>query len=251
MNKFYVIKSLCYRAWLGTHTNKGRIVEILLFPVSQLAIWGLFLYADLVEQSVAEQLFLINLVWAFATAIQTQANIVMMSDFWSGEFPELFRSGIDEKSYIVSILLSGLAFGMVTMIASMFLSWWVFDISLEVMLPLIYSLPCYLMFSLALAVFAAAIIIRLNHSYGFIAFSILTFIVMLSSPYTPVENLPAALRGIALFSPIGLVFEFIRNGDTSLLYKSFVISIVIFILSSIYYFSVFKRLRKKGDFFNL
>lgn len=251
MNRFNLIRALCYRAWLGTIIETGRIVEILLFPISQLMIWGLFLYSGIIEQNMAEQLFIINFVWAVTTTIQTQTSCIMMNDFYSSEFPELFRSGIDEKSYVVAILFCGLSFGIVTMGAFMFLSWAIFDFSFENMMPLIISLPCYLIFSLALAVFSIAIIIRFTHTYGFIAFSILTFIVMLSSPYTPVESLPVVLRDIALVSPLGLVFEYIRNGNSALLYKSACISLIVFIASSIYYFHAFKRLRKKGDFFSL
>ena len=44
MNKLNIIRALSYRAWLGTFADKGRIVDMLLFPVSHLTIWGLFLY---------------------------------------------------------------------------------------------------------------------------------------------------------------------------------------------------------------
>ena len=251
MNKLNIIRALSYRAWLGTFADKGRIVDMLLFPVSHLTIWGLFLYAGLVEQSIAEQLFFINMVWAIAMTIQTQASRVMMFDLWSREFPELFRSGIDANSYMLALLFFGMTSGIVTIGIFMLLSWGVFSFSLDNMMPLIYALPSYLIFSLALAIFAAAIVVRLNQTYGFIAFSMLTFIVMLSSPYSPVENLPVVLRDVALASPLGLIFEFIRNGDVALLYKSTYISIVVFVASYAYYFMVFKRLRQKGDFFNL
>ncbi len=251
MNSINIIKALSYRAWLGTVGDQGRLTEMLIYPLSHLAIWGLFLYAGIVDQKIAEQLFFINLVWAITMAVQIQSNRIMLADFWSREFPELFRSGVTEKSYLVADLFFGFCSGMTTIVLFFVLTWGCFDFSSDSMMTLIYTFPSYIIFSLALAIFAIAVVVRLSQTYGFIAFTLLTLILTFSSPYCPVDNLPVILKYIALISPLGLIFEYIRNGDVTLLYYSTAISVMAFIASYIFYIKVFKRLREKGDFFNL
>lgn len=246
-----VVKALCYRAFRGLFAEKGRIIEMLLYPVASLMIWGLFLYADIVATDVARDLFLINMVWGVMTMIQVQANNVMMHDLWSREFPELFRSGIDTTSYLIAMLTFGIVMGIIGTVLFSFLSLLFFGLSVQDLLPLFISFPCFLIFALGLAVFAAAIIIRLNQTYGFIAFNLLTFIVMLSSPYVPVEKLPVVLQKIASASPLGMIFEYIRHGDLNLLYTSTLLSCLLLVVSFCFYRYSFKRLRQKGNIFSL
>jgi len=226
MKRLNTVQALIYRAFVGTWEQKGRIVEMLLFPFSQLMIWGLFLNAGLIDTDIAKQLFIINLIWSCSTLIQGQANLLMMSDLWSNEFPELFRSGIDPISYLVAMLCYGIILGLSGTIVFIFLCCTFFDFTFFELFPFIYSFPAFTFFSLTLAIFIAALIVRLNSTYGFIMSGLLTFMVMLSSPYTPIKNLPYVLQQIALYSPLGLIFEYIRCGDSNLLIKSILISTI-------------------------
>ncbi|MGI6681197.1 MAG: hypothetical protein ACOX3T_06940 [Bdellovibrionota bacterium] len=79
---FKKINALWYRSCVATFSDKGRVADMLLFSMSYLVIWGLFLYADIVDKNVATSLFLINLIWAITGTIQTQSNRGMMNDIW-------------------------------------------------------------------------------------------------------------------------------------------------------------------------
>jgi len=251
MNTWRVISALCLRAWRGTIADKGRLVDLLLFPISQLLIWGLFLKAGLVKDEVSHQLYLVNLIWAISATIQMQANRMMMFDLWAREFPELFRSGIQPHQYLLACLVFGSLLGLLSMPILIVPSFFLFGLNLNDIVVLLASFPVYYMASIALSCFVCAAVLRLSQTYGFLAWNSLFFIIMLSSPYVPVSTLPWLLRVFALSSPYGMVFEYVRSLDSNYLVLGSVYSLVLFSLSIVFYQRMFAGLRRSGEMLNI
>jgi len=241
-----MILALLYRDFIATFTDKGRLFELVLYPLSFLVIWGLMFKSGIVAPELAAQLLVINLIWSTSSSLQGQTNGPIMYDLWSREFAELLKEGITMQLYIVARVLFGTAIGVTNLLVFLLASPLFFGVPASQLLPLVTTFPIYWCASIGLAYVVAALVIRLGRSYAFLAWTGLQFIVTLSSPYTPLESVPLWLRVPAYLSPYAHVFEHVRNGGMTWYMVGLLEGILLLVIGMVAYRRIFKEAKRVG-----
>jgi len=251
LSDHHIIRALVGRAFGGTFSDRGRLVDLLLVPVSFLITWGLLLRSNLIPRDIGVDLLVTNLIWAVAASIQIQGNRTMMFDLWAKEFCELFRSGVSHRSYLVALLLVGAISGIANLLVFLLLVPLLFGATSGEVAPLVASGPIYLLASLGLMGFVGGLILRWGQTYGFLSWTALQFVMIFSSPYAPVDSLPPVLRLISHISPYAAAFEFVRFGAIEQYVAGLSIGILWLIAGAVFFDRMFIRARRTGKLVTL
>jgi ABC-type polysaccharide/polyol phosphate export permease len=210
-----MITALVKRDLEAAVTDSGRLAEMIVFPASFLVIWGLLYQSDLISREIAGELLVVNLIWTVASQFQSQANLGFMMDLWSREFSELFKEGLTVEKYVLSRLAVGTMIGGANLLVFLIALPLVFGASSREAMLLLTTLPVYYAAAMGLALVITGSVVLWGRSYGFLAWTGLQFLIMLSSPYSPVESLPWVMRYVAYLSPFTYVFEYVREGGAA------------------------------------
>jgi hypothetical protein len=238
--------ALTKRGLISTLTDKGRLADLVVFPLSFLVMWGLFVSSGSVPSEVAVPLLLVNLIWSVASSYQMQANFLLMFDLWSGEFLEMLRAGITQKHYRVAQLALGTVIGSFNLLIFYVALLLIFGVPHSQAVLLFTTLPIYYLASMGVGFAVSGLVLRFGKSYAFLTWTTMQLLIMISSPFTVLESLPKWLQLIALGSPFTYVFEFVRSGNAELLPLAFLISLAYFIAGAITYRSLFNEARRAG-----
>lgn len=241
-----MILALLYRDLLATFTDKGRLFELVLYPLSFLVIWGLMFKSGVIAPELAGHLLVINLIWSTSSSLQGQTNGPIMYDLWSREFAELLKEGITMQLYIVARVLFGTLIGVMNLIVFLIASPLLFSVPTSQLWPLVSTFPIYWCASIGLAYVVAALVIRLGRSYAFLAWTGLQFIVTLSSPYTPLDSVPSWIRIPAYLSPYAHLFEHVRTGGVTWYMTGLAESVLLLGVGMIAYQRIFKEAKRVG-----
>jgi hypothetical protein len=241
-----MLRALLLRDFEGTITDKGRIVELIVFPASFLVIWGALFKSGLLPSETAGELLVINLVWTTSNAFQAQTNAPLMFDLWSREFSELLREGVSMDRYMLIQVLFGTVVGLLHLAIFLLVTPLLFGASLQRLTPLVSCFPIYYAASIGLAYGVAAMVVRYGRSYGFLMWTSLQILIMCSSPYAPLESNPVIVRLIAYLSPFTFLFEYIRKGDAFLWVAGFLEGLLFVGLGILWYRKNFKDAKRLG-----
>ena len=251
--KYHKIKALIYRDFKILTRAKWRIAETIYFPITTIIIWGFFaLYSKEIAIQAGLIVLTVNIFWNFAYIAQSTANMQIMEDLWAGSLKQLFLSGITEFEYIIARLFTATIMSVLVMAIILGIA--------TVFIPGILAKPfsifvlalITLLGSLALSVIIAAINISAGREYGFLAWTALQLFILLSAPFNPVSLFPKFMQYIAYIMPFTFIFESARslviNGtiDNFVLFKSFIVVSIYFLISWPIYHLSFKRARRTG-----
>lgn len=253
--KWHKVAALMYHDFRTFANTKYRLVETFYFPITTVVIWGLFsLFVESFAVEAGLIVLVINIFWSFAQIAQSNSNMLMNEDTWSGSLKHLFVSGISKMEYVVARLISS-AMVAVMIVAILFvMSIYVFKLSLVVThFPLIaYFTVLTLVASLGLAVVVAGLILVFGRDYSFLAWTFLQIFVLLSAPFYPVSIFPGAVQIIAWGMPFTYVFEGMRALIASgvvadaLLVNGAIAAAAYFVLSFPFYVLAFRRSQRSG-----
>ena len=238
--------ALVKRNFRATLVDKGRIADLIIFPISFLVIWGLFFSAGIIEEDAALTLLMVNLVWSISSSYQMQSDFILMYDIWSGELVEILRSGINQHHLLVAMIALGTIIGTFNLIVFFLAIQFIFGVPFQDGLILFTTLPAYYIASMALALLVAGGILRLGKSYAFLTWTMLQIIIMFSSPFTPVAVLPDWLQALAWLSPYTHIFEYIRFGNAATLNLALIQGLCYTVVGYWTYTKMFAASRKSG-----
>lgn len=239
-----VIKALLLRICRGTFFDRGRVSELLVFPLSFLVIWGLLFRAGIMPQETSRSLLAVNLIWTLSSVFQSQMNLPLMFDLWSREFSEICREGVSWREFSMSYAIFGTMLGLVNLCIFSLALVFLFHCSMDDLKLLFLPLPIYYVVSLGLGLLISGGVLRWGRTYGFLAWTGLQFIIMCSSPYAPLDSLPVAVRLVTYLSPYTLIFEYVRTLDSGWLFVSALQGVALFVFGAFYCktgFSVARR----------
>lgn len=205
-----VIKALSVRSFRGTFHDKGRVSELVIFPLSFLVIWGLFFKSGVVDRKLAGQLLVINLIWSIAGTFQTQANLTLMFDLWSREFANILRQGVRMGEMVVAHFLFSTVLGLINLFLFVFFIVFSFGGNFAELTIFFKLFPLYYLSAIGLAAMFGGIVIMLGRSYAFVSWTGLQLLIMISSPFSPLSSLPRPVYLLAMFSPYTYIFEYVR-----------------------------------------
>jgi hypothetical protein len=241
-----IVWALYLRSAIGLGSDYGRIIEALIEPFMFFFIWGMLYQSGIIDPQLAQQFFVVNLVWASSGALQKQATLSIMYDFWSKEFVELFRAGVSASTYLIAMGLFGGSVGLASVLLYLILAPILFGIESEAIARLIWALPVYTMSALAMSCIGVGVVLRFSQLYGFVPGVLLQLSVVASSPFVPPKDLPILWEKISVFFPFTLTFEFARSGDPSDLWYGGCVASVWFLASIAFYFLMFRHALREG-----
>jgi ABC-2 type transport system permease protein len=249
--RWHKINAMVYRDFKIFTRVKYKSVEFFYFPTITVLIWGLFsIYAQQFWFEAGMIILVINMFWSFAHLAQSEVNILMMEDVWSGSIKQMLVSGLTSFEYLFARLISvGIISIVVTTLLIILSSFFVvFPNYIDLVLLVIPTLVG----SMALSGIVGALIMRLGREYGFLAWTSISLLIFLSAPFFPLEFFPFVLQMLAKIMPFTYIFagarELMTTGSVQNVYilKSYLIAFIYLILSlPIYYFS-FEKAREDG-----
>ncbi len=252
--RLHKIFALLYHDALVFSRVKWRLVETFYFPITSIIIWGFFaLYMKQFALEAGLMVLALNIFWNFAYIAQSNTNMQMMEDTWSGSLKQIFLSGINEFEYLVARIIFSTIVSIVVLVLLVAVS---FGFGLSIITThlglVILLFAMTLLASIAMSVLVAAIVITMGKEYGFLAWTILQLFILLSAPFFSVDVFPEPLRAISAVMPYTAIFENARslviNGTTSnpLLIIGIEIALIYLIISLPLYKLAFDRARRTG-----
>lgn len=230
--RWHVIKALTLRSFKGTFIDKGRVSELVIFPLSFLVIWGLFFASGLVERKLAGQMLVVNLIWSISGTFQTQANLTLMFDLWSREFANILRQGVRIWEMVTAHLIFSTLIGLLNLFLFVLFIVYAFEGGRDETIMFFTLFPHYYLSALGLAALFGGFVIYLGRSYGFVAWTGLQLLIMISSPFSPVESLPTWLQTITKMSAFTYIFEYVRFQRSSDYWAALFLGVVYLIVGT-------------------
>jgi ABC-2 type transport system permease protein len=257
--RFYKIYAMIYRDFLLYKRIRWKIFQFLYFPIVTTLVWGLFsVFARDFALEAGLIVLAVNILWSFASLNQTNINVNMMSDTWTGSFKQIILSGISEYEYIGSRIISS---SIVSIVVASMLMWMSYSFfGLAVIYEKLYEVSILILLtllsSIGLSVLIASMIIIMGRNYDFLSWTASQMFFFLSAPFYPVEIFPEIIQSISHIMPFTYIFIGMRSLATSgtiepaVLTAAFVVSAVYFLLSLPVYKIIFNRARKTGQIVN-
>lgn len=234
---------------------KWRIAEMFYFPITTIIIWGLFsTYVRSFALEAGLIVLALNIFWNFAVVAQSNTNMQMMDDSWSGSIKQLFVSGIRESEYLFARVIFTTLISLILLAILLLTSFYMFGFEIifaRFDITLLLSLST-LIASIAMSVLIAAVIINTGKEYGFLSWTLLQVFILFSAPFYPVTVFPPLLQAFARLMPYTATFEnaraFVITGaiNSSVMAEGILVSLAYLLVSIPLYFYAFKRARKTG-----
>lgn len=249
------IIALIYYDILVFSRAKWRVVEMFYFPVTTVIMWGLFsTYVSSFALEAGLIVLVLNIFWNFAVVAQSNTNMQIMDDSWSGSIKQLLISGIKESEYIAARIISTTAISLALLSLLLATSYYMFGLKIIFEKAGAASLLFLstLISSIAMSILIAAFIITAGKEYGFLSWSLLQIFILLSAPFYPVTIFPDWLQGVAAAMPYTATFQnaraLVSTGvtDSGLMLQGFLVSTAYLLVSLPAYFYAFRRARKTG-----
>ncbi len=197
---------------------KWRIAETFYFPLTSVIIWGLFtLWTSEIAVEAGFILLAVNIFWSFAYQSQSGTNMQLMEDRWTEEFRKIVTTPVRPFEYLIGKAFTATALSILSFASTIIVAYLVFGYG-----QLLEEWPSFLMLALitmiasfGISIAVASVVTVLGNEYGFISWSVMQLIIMLSAPFFPIASYPGFLRPIAMMIPYTWVFESIRSLNTS------------------------------------
>ncbi|MFH1630938.1 MAG: ABC transporter permease [Candidatus Aenigmatarchaeota archaeon] len=253
--KWSHISAMVKRDFLLFIRMKWRLVEFLYFPLLTVLTWGLFsVYMQEFALQAGLMVLAVNIIHSFAQLAQSTTNSQMMEDVWSGSFKQILVSGITEGEYIISRIISSTIASVMILLLMVGVGI-LFGLNVILQFPLVFAIfsAITLISSIALSIIIVGLILILGRSYGFLSYSMLSFFVLFSAPFYPVDIFPSALQVLSYAMPYTHVFIGIRSilgigpAVGSAIINGFVVSFIYLVISIPIYAYSFHYARKKGN----
>ena len=252
---FHKISALVYRDLLIFRRSKWRIAETIYFPVTAIIIWGFFaVHSKTLYFEAGLIILIVSIFWNFAYVGQSNVNMQMIEDSWSGSLKQLFLSGVSEVDYIFSRLATSTIFSVLVLallifITSLFLGGFPVPVDAVIMLSVLTLIT-----SLSMGVLVMALIITFGKSYSFLGWTALQAFVLLSAPFFPRDVFPGFLRYVSNVMPFTNIFQAARDvsaGNPVLWQSAIIVTACYAIFVWPVYLYCFRMARKNGKLVRL
>ncbi|HYD35766.1 MAG TPA: ABC transporter permease [Vitreimonas sp.] len=206
------IKAILLHSYYHTSHSVETWVDLGWFTFIQLGVFG-FLASFFAQGNpeMGRALLLGFLFWEVVRIGQYCVSITLMWEVWSHSLSTMFISPLTMEEFFTSQMISGAikTLGLVVLLSltSKFMfGFWIFELGL---MSIIY-ISLLLLFSYAMGIFIAGLIVRYGTDIQSLAWGLIFIFQPLSAVYYPVSALPPALQYVAMISPITYVMESAR-----------------------------------------
>src|SRR3989344_2487965 len=260
--RFYRINALLIRHLYLFKRSFPRIMDIVLWPVMEITVWGfLSTYIDTLQIAGFNAITVLLgavVFWDFFNQSQKAASIAFLEDIWEKNLLNIFVTPLRLSEFLTATMLVGAVRIVLVGIVLSALSFLFFKFNLFALgfflVPFILNL---LIFGWSLAIFSNAIILRFGTSAQILAWGFLFLIQPFSAVFYPVSALPHFLQAFSYLFPSTYVFEGMRaviaTGSLSLplLFGAFIANAVYLALTLWFFYRMFAHVKREGRLLKL
>ena len=215
--KFYRIKGLIIRYMYEFRRSLDKYMEILLFPVIDLLLWGMT--SEFFRSSLSSAggnnavLFVISIVssiifWSLASRTSSDIPFSLLDDLWSRNLINLFGSPLTLPEWVTAAILSSLIKALFTSTLLSVLALIFYKVSI---LHFGFALfPFVLLLTISglwISFFVTALIMKYGQRIQSLAWSFGAIMLPFSAIYYPVSTLPHFVQKISWLLPLTYLFE--------------------------------------------
>ena len=190
--------------------SKGRFVGEVVVPLISIVIWGMLASSGIMGREASSMILSIQIIWTLVYTFQSYANVSMMYDIWSREVG-MVMSEVSIHEYVAAKAVSSfiIVFAISSVIIGILYAF--FSVPLESIYPVLSVLPAAFAFSLSVSLAVFGIILVFGRTYDFMSWSIMSFVVFLSFPFSVPPGM-SWIRPLAEAIPLYHVFAHVREG---------------------------------------
>lgn len=237
-----------------------RLIEIFYWPLLDLLVWGFVsLYISRLSAEGKSTpnflgIFLGALIlWDILFRSQQGISVSFLEEVWARNFLNLFVSPLTIGEYLLSLMLVAVFKVVVVFLISALLAWVLYSFNLFIigisLLPFMLNL---IILGWALGILTTGLILRFGQQAEVLAWGVAFLFQPISAVFYPISVLPRFLQRVAHLIPASYVFEGMRaiifgqDFPLGLMLKAFSLNIIYLSLALIFFFRMFREVRRKG-----
>ena len=204
----------------------SRIVPIFAWVTIDMILWGFISrYLNSISlpgMSVGTALLSAVVCWGFFGRVMQGVTMAFFEDVWSRNFLNIFTTPLSIGEYIAGLALSSVLTSLIALVVLLFMSAWLFDLSLLSHGPAMAVLLLILfLFGIALGIAGCSLVLRFGPPAEWFIWPIPAVIAPFVGVFYPLSVLPGWMRMIGHCLPPSYAFENLRGlitgGEVSLL----------------------------------
>ena len=203
------------RHYYVTIHSPARLVELSIWPIVDLTLWGLittFLLRAGTELPIPVSFFLGGLVlWDIVFRSKNSVAVCLLDEAFSGNVISIMASPVTPGEYLAGAVAFGLGKVVVTWTVMSALAWALFAFGVLDLGPVLAIYAAILiLFGIALALVVIGCFLRLGYAVHEMAWVLAAIVVPFAAVFYPVAALPGWAQAVAGFVPPAHVFESMR-----------------------------------------
>ena len=234
-----------------------RIGDSFYWPAINLLLWGLTsVYIKQASKDIPQIIIIVLsgvVFWLIVWKASQEITINLLEELWNRNLVNVFATPIRIREWIIANILSGIFKTALSLVFAGILAYLLYAFNIFnygfLLIPFIASL---LISGWLIGFFVAGIIFRFGPNYQTLAWTGPMLISPFAALYYPVSTLPDWAQIIAKFVPASYIFEGMReilftgmlSHDKLLI--SFVLNIIYFTLSILFFVAMFRKSRRLG-----
>jgi ABC-2 type transport system permease protein len=194
----------------------SRIVPIFAWVTIDMILWGFITrYLDSISLpgiNLGTALLSAVVCWGFFGRVMHGVSMAFFEDVWSRNFLNVFTAPLSITEYITGLALSSVFTSLIALSVLLFMSSWLFDLSLLTHGPVMGAMLLTLfLFGIALGIAGCALVLRYGPPAEWFIWPIPAVIAPFVGVFYPLSILPDWMRMIGLCLPPSYAFENLRT----------------------------------------
>lgn len=248
------IYAICLRHYFLTIRQLERFADLLIFPVVGLVLWGFLANYVQVQSSTLASFFLGGMIlWIIFERVGTSVGIDFMYELWERNLVNVLATPLTILEFVVGLVVVSVVKVLVSLLAMILIALFFYHFNVfSLGFGLVFLWINLIIFAVTLGLFNIGIITKWGHSAGPLTWVLPFALQPFAAVFYPVSILPEAFQKIVYFLPIAHVFEGMRYTfetgmfDSRSFVISFLLNLVYFALSVVFFLYMLNRSKKKG-----
>lgn len=249
------ISAILLRQFYLTKDNPTRAIQIFLWPLLDIILWGFIskYVGEIGGEAFSLTLLGAIILWDFLVRVMYGVTVTFFEDVWSRNFINIFASPLAVGEYVLGMVLWSIFTSLLGFGAMLLAAWAFFGFSAAVYTLSMLPFMLILFFTgVALGIFGVSMVLRFGPSAEWFIWPMPAVLTPFAGVFYPLTTLPEWMQMIAAALPPSYVFEGLRAiiaGDgivgSSLLSGS-LLGILYIALAYIIFLRVYRRAIRTG-----
>lgn len=252
---FTRISAIILRQYYLTRDNPTRTIQIFLWPLLDIILWGFI--SKYVGEIGGEAFSLVLLgaiiLWDFLVRVMYGVTVTFFEDVWSRNFLNIFASPLAVSEYIIGMVLWSICTSIIGFAAMLLSAWFFFGFSAAIYGLAALPFMLVLFFTgVSLGILGVAIVLRYGPSAEWFIWPMPAVLTPFAGVFYPLTTLPEWMQYISHMLPPSYVFEGLRAviaGEGVLgssLFMGTLLGVLYIALAYIFFLRVYRRAVRTG-----